>query len=63
MANKPTRERYSHAVADQHKAEKREQADERAVTRTKRTTKQQLARLDAGSYAAKRERARLEKLK
>ena len=59
MANRPTREHYSHTIADQHKAEKRKQATERIQTRANRTIKQQLARLDAGGYAAKRERNRL----
>lgn len=53
------REHYSHAKADAQKAERCKEADERAAIRAKRTNKQQLARLDAGGYAAKKERARL----
>ena len=53
------REHYSHAKADAQKTERRKEANERAAIRVKRTTVQQLARLDAGGYAAKRERNRL----
>ena len=53
------REHYSHAKADVQKAERHKEADKRAAIRVERTTAQQLARLDAGGYAAKRERARL----
>ena len=53
------REHYSHAIADKHKDKKREDAIVRQETRKQRSNKQQLARLDAGGYAAKKERARL----
>ena len=55
------RERYSHAVADKHKDKKREDAIVRQKVRKQRNNKQQLAKLDSGSYVAKKERARLEK--
>ena len=53
------REHYSHAKADAQKAERHKEADKRAVIRAERTTVQQLARLDAGGYTAKKERSRL----
>ena len=53
------REHYSHAKADAQKAERHKKANERAAVRAKRTNAQQLARLDAGGYAAKKERTRL----
>ena len=53
------REHYSHAKADAQKTERHKEANERAAVRAKRTTAQQLARLDAGGYVAKKERARL----
>ena len=53
------REHYSHAKADAQKVQRRKEADKRAATRAERTTAQQLARLNAGGYAAKRERNRL----
>ena len=55
------RERYSHTIADKHKDKKREDAIVRQGTRKQRNNKQQLAKLDAKGYIAKRERARLEK--
>ena len=53
------REHYSHTKADAQKAERHKEADKRAAIRAKRTTAQQLIRLDAGGYAAKKERNRL----
>lgn len=53
------RERYSHAIADKHKDKKREDAIVRLKARKTRSHKQQLAKLDAGSYIAKKERAKL----
>ena len=53
------REHYSHAIADKHKDKKREDAIVRQGTRKQRNNKQQLAKLDAGRYIAKKERARL----
>lgn len=54
------REHYSHAKADAQKARRHKEADERAAARARRSNKQQLAKLDAGGYTAKRERAKLE---
>jgi len=55
------REQYSHAIADKHKDKKREDATVRQKAREQRSNKQQLAKLDANGYTAKKERARLEK--
>jgi hypothetical protein len=43
------------------KERKREEAERRAVERSKRTVSRQLARLDAGGFVATRERAALAK--
>ena len=56
------REHYSHTIADKHKDKKHEDAIVRQQVRKQRDNKQQLAKLDAGGYIAKRERARLLKL-
>jgi len=53
------RKQYSHAIADKHKEKKCEEADARLKLRKARSNKQQLVKLDAGSYVAKKERARL----
>ena len=53
------REHYSHAIADEHKKRRHKEAEIRLQTRKQRTDKQQLAKLDAGKYAAKKERIRL----
>lgn len=53
------REHYSHSIADKHKDKKREDAVVRQKVRKQRNNKQQLAKLDSGSYVAKKERARL----
>ena len=53
------RERYSHAIADRHKDKKREDAFVRQKARKQHSSKQQLAKLDAGGYTAKKERAKL----
>ena len=55
------REHYSHTIADKHKDKKHEDAIVRQKTRKQRSNKQQLAKLDAGGYTAKKERAKLEK--
>lgn len=55
------RERYSHAIADKHKDKKREDAIVGQKARKQRNNKQQLVKLDAGGYIAKKERARLSK--
>ena len=55
------REHYNHAKADAQKAERRKEANERAAVRAKRTTVQQLARLDAGGYAAKKRTEQVKK--
>jgi len=54
-----TREHYSHTIADKHKDKKHQEADARLKLRKARSNKQQLAKLDAGGYTAKKERARL----
>lgn len=46
--------------ARRRREERQKQATERAEARSKRTTAQQLARLDAAGHTARRERARLE---
>lgn len=53
------RERYSHAIADDHKKKKREEAKTRQQARKQRTNEQQLAKLDKEGWTAKKERARL----
>ena len=53
------RERYSHTIADKQKDIKHQEADERLKLRKQRSSKQQLAKLDAGGYIATKERARL----
>ena len=55
------REKYSHAIADAAKKQRRIEAEERQQVRKQRSNKQQLTKLDAGGFAAKKERARLEK--
>jgi len=55
------REHYSHAKADGKKKKRRDGAEARQESRKQRTDKQQLAKLDAGDYTAKKERKRLEK--
>lgn len=57
--SRPIRKRYSHAIADKAKDKRREEAKERQQTRNQRSNKQQLAKLDTGGYAAKRERGKL----
>lgn len=54
------RERYSHAKADNQKKMKRKEAEARVEARASRTDEQQLAKLDAGSYTATKERNRLQ---
>jgi hypothetical protein len=53
------RERYSHAIADKYKDKKRQEADARLKLRKAHSNKQQLAKLDAGGYTAKKECKRL----
>lgn len=53
------REHYSHAIADKHKDKKREDAIVRQKNRKVRSNKQQLAKLGASGYIAKKERVRL----
>ena len=52
--NMTIRERYSHAIADKHKDKKREDAIVRQEARKQRSSKQQLTKLDAGGYIAKK---------
>ena len=58
---KPVRKNYSHAIADKHKEQKRNEAEIRQRVRSKRTNAQQLAKLNAGRFTAKKERVRLGK--
>ena len=53
------REKYSHAIADKHKDGKRKDVDARQQIRNQRDNTQQLAKLDAGGYTAKKERTKL----
>jgi hypothetical protein len=53
------RENYSHKKADEAKRTRRKEAEARQEIRNSRTNVQQLAKLDAGGFAAKKERARL----
>ena len=53
------REYYSHTIADKHKDKKRKEAATRQQARKQRNSKQQLAKLDAGGYIAKKERGKL----
>lgn len=55
------RERYSHAIADSHKAKKHKEAIARQELRKQRNDKQQLQKLGISGWAAKKERKRLEK--
>lgn len=57
------REHYSHTRADAHKDKKRKEAEVRQQLRKQRTAKQQLKKLDTEGHTAKKERARLEKLR
>lgn len=59
MTVRPIRKRYSHARADEAKKTRRMEAEQRQQERNKRSNQQQTAKLDAGGYAAKKERARL----
>jgi len=61
MADRPIRKKYSHAIADKHKEQKREEAEARQQIRKQRTDKQQLQKLNAEGWTAKKERARLNK--
>lgn len=54
------RERYSHAIADSQKKMKRKEAEVRAEARADRSDEQQLQRLDAGGWAATKEKKRLQ---
>ena len=60
MTTKPTREHYSHKIADAKKNQKRIEAKERQQLRNKRSNKEQITKLDAGGYKATKERARLQ---
>ena len=53
------RERYSHAIADAHKTLKRKEATARQGLRKGHSNKQQLAKLDASGWGAKKERRKL----
>lgn len=53
------RERYSHAIANEKKKRKRKGAESRQQQRNSRSNAQQLNKLDAGGWAAVKERARL----
>ena len=56
---RPIRKRYSHTIADKAKDKRRMEAEERQQARSQHSNKQQLAKLDTGGYAAKRERGKL----
>ena len=56
------REHYSHAIADAHKKQKRKEAEARQGKHNQRTNDEQLAKLDTGGFAAKKERVRLNRL-
>lgn len=56
---RPIRKKYSHAIANEHKEQKRKEAEVRQIIRSKRTNAQQLAKLNAGGFVVKNERARL----
>jgi len=53
------REKYSHTIADEHKDKKRKEALVRDELRKQRSTTQQIQKLDAGGWTAKKERAKL----
>lgn len=59
MSVRPIRKKYSHAIADAKKAQKRQESEARQEARSKLTDEQQLARLDKNGHSAKKERARL----
>lgn len=50
-------------IAAARKAEKRVKAETMQLSYSKLTIDEKIAKLDAGGYAAKKQRARLEKLK
>lgn len=54
-----TREKYSHAIADTAKEQRRKDADARLEARKQRGDKGQLAKLDAEGWNANKERARI----
>ena len=56
------REKYSHAIADEHSRKKRKEAELRQQARAKRTAAEQLHKLDAEHHTAAKERARLKEL-
>ena len=53
------REHYSHTIANEKKKQRRKQAECRQQQRNGRSNAQQLCKLDAGVWAAVKERARL----
>lgn len=60
MADRPIRLKgYSHAIADAAKNQRRKDAQDRQAARDERSNVEQITRLDAGRYAAKKERRRL----
>lgn len=59
MNVRPIRKRYSHKIADEAKKQRRVEANQRQQERNKRSNQQQIAKLDTGGFAAKKERARL----
>ena len=61
METRPIRKNYSHVIADENKKRKRKHAEARQELRNNRSPEQQLAKLDAEGWGAKKERARLMK--
>jgi len=57
----PIREHYNHAIANDKKKKRREDAETRQQSRKQRTAKQQLKKLDIEGRTAKKERMRLGK--
>lgn len=59
MSNRAIRQNYSHAIEDKNKGKRRIEASRRQFLRSKRSNEEQIAKLDAEGWNAKKERARL----
>lgn len=59
MTTRPVRKNYSHKIADEHKKRRRKEAEIRLQARKQRGDKGQLAKLNAASRGAKKERKRI----
>lgn len=55
--------KYNHKIADANKAQRRVECEDRQTTRNLRSNAEQIAKLDAGGFVAKKERDRLKKQK